>query len=132
MNMNAPVCRTTTQKRGLLGGTSWSHAGERRTQYAHHSGPGVSIVTHLDESVRNTRQVGPICAVKKWIKPDINPNTGKAVRIDVHVKQGDTVKIISGKDKGKVGAVLKVYRKGLKAGKVSGCRSFFLTSRHEW
>ena len=57
-------------------------------------------------------------AVKKWIKPDVNENTGKAVRTEMHVREGDTVKVISGKDKGKVGEVVKVYRKGLKAGRI--------------
>merc|ERR1712174_28106 len=57
-------------------------------------------------------------AVKKWIKPEVNKNTGKAVRKEMHVREGDTVKVISGKDKGKVGEVVKVYRKGLKAGKI--------------
>ena len=57
-------------------------------------------------------------AVKKWVKPEINQNTGKAKRKEMHVREGDTVKVISGKDKGKVGEVVKVYRKGLKAGKI--------------
>ena len=57
-------------------------------------------------------------AGKKWVKPEINQNTGKAKRKEMHVREGDTVKVISGKDKGKVGEVVKVYRKGLKAGKI--------------
>lgn len=37
----------------------------------------------------------------------INAN-GKPVRHQMHVKKGDTVQVISGKDKGKVGEVLQV------------------------
>jgi len=36
---------------------------------------------------------------------------GKPIRYKVHVKKGDTVQIIAGKDKGKVGEVLKVLPK---------------------
>ena len=32
-------------------------------------------------------------AVKKWIKPEVNKNTGKAVRKEMHVREGDTVKV---------------------------------------
>merc|ERR1712157_166595 len=67
---------------------------------------------------RERGQLVVVSAVKKWVKPKVNPNTGKAVRQDMHVREGDTVKVIAGKDKGKVGEVVKVYRKGLKAGKI--------------
>ena len=36
---------------------------------------------------------------------------GKPVRYKVHVKKGDTVQVIAGKDKGKVGEILKVLAK---------------------
>ena len=57
-------------------------------------------------------------AAKSWVKPKVNENTGKAERTEMHVRVGDTVKVISGKDKGKVGEVVKVYRKGLRAGRI--------------
>ena len=44
---------------------------------------------------------------KKWESYDLNKN-GKPVRIPMHVKTGDTVVVIAGKDKGKVGEVSKV------------------------
>ncbi|QDZ24577.1 ribosomal protein L24 [Chloropicon primus] len=66
----------------------------------------------------NTRREVTAMAVKKWVKPQVNNNTGKAVRTEMHVREGDTVKVIAGKDKGKVGEVVKVYRKGLKAGQI--------------
>ena len=44
---------------------------------------------------------------KKWESYDLNKN-GKPVRIPMHVKTGDTVVVITGKDKGKVGEVSKV------------------------
>jgi len=72
----------------------------------------------LNMMTTRRRNMVVVHAVKKWIKPEINKNTGKAVRKEMHVREGDTVKVISGKDKGKVGEVVKVYRKGLKAGKI--------------
>ena len=54
---------------------------------------------------------------RRWEKPDINSN-GNPVRVGMHVKTGDTVQVVAGKDKGKVGEVLKCYRQGLKAGLV--------------
>ncbi|NEP04063.1 MULTISPECIES: 50S ribosomal protein L24 [Okeania] len=36
---------------------------------------------------------------------------GKPIRYKMHVKKGDTVQIIAGKDKGKVGEILKVLPK---------------------
>lgn len=47
-------------------------------------------------------------AWKKKVK--LTPN-GKPVSCKMHVKKGDTVQIISGKDKGKVGEILKVLPK---------------------
>ena len=41
---------------------------------------------------------------KKWEHYDLNKN-GKPVRIPMHVRKGDTVQIISGRDKGMVGEV---------------------------
>lgn len=37
--------------------------------------------------------------------------SGKPVRFKVHVKKGDTVQVIAGKDKGKVGTILRVLPK---------------------
>lgn len=36
---------------------------------------------------------------------------GKPIRYKVHVKKGDTVQVIAGKDKGKVGEILKILPK---------------------
>merc|ERR1711977_93035 len=93
----------------------------------HHNFGSGSMSSHGVASRSSTTTTGPgrergqlvvLSAVKKWVKPKVNPNTGKAVRRDMHVREGDTVKVIAGKDKGKVGEVVKVYRKGLKAGKI--------------
>ena len=43
-------------------------------------------------------------------KTKMNAN-GKALRYKMHVKKGDTVQVIAGKDKGKVGEILKVLPK---------------------
>ncbi len=44
---------------------------------------------------------------KKWESYELTKN-GKPVRIPMHVKKGDTVVVITGKDKGKVGEISKV------------------------
>lgn len=43
-------------------------------------------------------------------KTKLNAN-GKPIRYKMHVKKGDTVQVIAGKDKGKVGEILKVLPK---------------------
>merc|ERR1712157_292019 len=78
----------------------------------HHNFGSGSMSSHGVASRGSATTTGPgrergqlvvLSAVKKWVKPKVNPNTGKAVRRDMHVREGDTV---------------KVYRKGLKAGKI--------------
>merc|ERR1711966_592242 len=49
-------------------------------------------------------------AVKRWVKQELNQN-GKPVRVKMHVKKGDTVQVIAGKDKGKVSEVSDVLSK---------------------
>ena len=44
---------------------------------------------------------------KKWEHYELTAN-GKPVRQTMHVKKGDTVQIIAGADKGKVGTIAKV------------------------
>ncbi|NER07747.1 MAG: 50S ribosomal protein L24, partial [Okeania sp. SIO3C4] len=43
-------------------------------------------------------------------KPQMNA-LGKPIRYKMHVKKGDTVQIIAGKDKGKVGEIIQVLPK---------------------
>lgn len=47
---------------------------------------------------------------KKWKKLPVNDN-GKPVRVKMHVKKGDTIIVIAGKDKGKVSTVEEVFTK---------------------
>ena len=47
---------------------------------------------------------------KKWEHYTLTPN-GKPVRIKMHIKSGDLVKVIAGKDKGKVGKIVTVNTK---------------------
>ncbi|KAI3434563.1 hypothetical protein D9Q98_002636 [Chlorella vulgaris] len=47
---------------------------------------------------------------KKWEHLELNKN-GKPQRVSMHVLKGDTVKVIAGGDKGKVGTVLEVNTK---------------------
>jgi len=41
----------------------------------------------------------------------VNPKTNKPIRFLMHVKAGDTVQVVSGKDKGKVTQVIKTFPK---------------------
>ena len=43
--------------------------------------------------------------------PAINKNKGSTDRIKMKIRKGDTVQIISGKDKGKTGEILEINRK---------------------
>ena len=49
-------------------------------------------------------------ARKPWVKQECKPNS-KPVRIPMHVRLGDTVQVIAGDDKGKVGEVVEVLTK---------------------
>lgn len=44
---------------------------------------------------------------KKWEHLEVNKN-GKTVVQPIHVRKGDTVQIIAGKDKGKIGEITQV------------------------
>mmetsp|Transcript_1602 Transcript_1602/g.3602 ORF Transcript_1602/g.3602 Transcript_1602/m.3602 type:complete len:170 (-) Transcript_1602:561-1070(-) len=44
---------------------------------------------------------------KKWKHTPLTPN-GKPEKVKMHIKKGDTVQIVAGKDKGKVGTVVRV------------------------
>ena len=48
--------------------------------------------------------------MSKKKKTMMNAN-GKPIRYKIHVKKGDTVQVIAGKDKGKVGEILQVLPK---------------------
>lgn len=41
----------------------------------------------------------------------VNPKTNKPIRYRMHVKPGDTVQVMKGKDAGKVTTILKIYPK---------------------
>lgn len=47
---------------------------------------------------------------KKWEHYPLNKN-GKPIKVPMHIKKGDTVQIIAGKDKGKVGKISDVLTK---------------------
>lgn len=48
--------------------------------------------------------------MSKKKKPQLSKQ-GKPIRYKIHVKKGDTVQVIAGKDKGKVGEILQVLPK---------------------
>lgn len=47
----------------------------------------------------------------KQVAVRVNPNTNKPIRYRMHVKSGDTVQVMKGKDAGKVTEVIRVYPK---------------------
>lgn len=47
---------------------------------------------------------------KKWKKQPVNER-GKPIRVKMHVKKGDTVVVVAGKDKGQVSEVEEVFTK---------------------
>mmetsp|Transcript_38294 Transcript_38294/g.46184 ORF Transcript_38294/g.46184 Transcript_38294/m.46184 type:complete len:139 (+) Transcript_38294:3-419(+) len=49
-------------------------------------------------------------AKKRWVKPELTKN-GNPVRHKMHVKTGDKVVVISGKDKGTITTVTKIFTK---------------------
>lgn len=62
-----------------------------------------------------TAQATPVRAAvvgpgKKWEHTEVNQN-GKPVRVSMHIRLGDTVKVIAGSDKGKVGKIMSVNTK---------------------
>ena len=56
----------------------------------------------------------PLFQLKKWKTTPVKDN-GLPILVPMHVKKGDTVQVISGDDKGKVGEVLQVRMKGGRA-----------------
>jgi len=73
---------------------------------------GGRLTSSRGASARAPSRVAPLTveAKKKWEKLPTN-NNGKVVVTPLHVHTGDTVQVVAGADKGKVGEVLKVMRK---------------------
>ncbi|KAG6423805.1 hypothetical protein SASPL_114208 [Salvia splendens] len=70
-------------------------------------GKSVAPSLHLP-LVKLTEQPSSIVAkLKRWERKECKPNSLPVLH-KMHVKLGDTVKVISGKDKGKVGEVSKI------------------------
>ncbi|PNG99954.1 50S ribosomal protein L24, chloroplastic [Tetrabaena socialis] len=63
--------------------------------------------THVVAAYGDLPKVG---GGRKWEHLEIGPG-GKALRVPMHIKKGDTVQVIAGKDKGKVGTIVKVLAK---------------------
>ncbi|XP_073307482.1 large ribosomal subunit protein uL24c-like [Primulina huaijiensis] len=60
--------------------------------------------------VKSTEQPGLIVSkVKRWERKECKPNSLPVLH-KMHVKLGDTVKVISGKDKGKIGEVASIIK----------------------
>jgi large subunit ribosomal protein L24 len=60
--------------------------------------------------VKSIQKPGPIVAkLKRWERIKCKPNSLPIVH-KMHVKLGDTVKIISGHDKGKIGEITKIIK----------------------
>ncbi|XP_062170713.1 large ribosomal subunit protein uL24c [Alnus glutinosa] len=50
-----------------------------------------------------------VAKLKRWKRKECKPNS-LPVLLKMHVKVGDTVKLISGRDKGKIGEITKVFK----------------------
>ncbi|XP_040987954.1 50S ribosomal protein L24, chloroplastic [Juglans microcarpa x Juglans regia] len=50
-----------------------------------------------------------VAKLKRWERKECKPNSLPVLH-KMHVKLGDTVKVISGRDKGKIGEITKVFR----------------------
>ncbi|GFR53163.1 hypothetical protein Agub_g15886, partial [Astrephomene gubernaculifera] len=66
-----------------------------------------ATTTHVVAAYGDLPKVG---GGRKWEHLEIGPG-GKAVRVPMHVRKGDYVQVIAGKDKGKVGTIIKVLAK---------------------
>lgn len=51
----------------------------------------------------------PVMQLKRWERKDCKPNSLPVLH-KMHVKLGDTVKVISGGEKGKIGEISKIYK----------------------
>ncbi|XP_021605957.1 50S ribosomal protein L24, chloroplastic isoform X1 [Manihot esculenta] len=73
--------------------------------------PSVSPISALfDMQVKSPENTCLIVAkLKPWERKECKPNSLPILH-KMHVKLGDTVKVISGDDKGKVGEVTKIFR----------------------
>ncbi|KAM7267257.1 hypothetical protein ACFE04_009423 [Oxalis oulophora] len=47
--------------------------------------------------------------IKRWERKECKPNS-LPVLLKMHVKLGDTVKVISGREKGKIGEIVKIFK----------------------
>ncbi|XP_059662548.1 large ribosomal subunit protein uL24c isoform X2 [Cornus florida] len=62
------------------------------------------------EKVKSTEKPCPIVAkLKRWERIKCKPNSLPVLQ-KMHVKVGDTVKLISGREKGKIGEITKIFR----------------------
>lgn len=50
-----------------------------------------------------------VARLKRWERKECKPNSLPVLQ-KMHVKLGDTVKVISGRDKGKIGEITKIFR----------------------
>ncbi|KAG2485301.1 hypothetical protein HYH03_015975 [Edaphochlamys debaryana] len=67
----------------------------------------VATTTHVVAAYGDLPKIG---GGRKWEHHEVGPS-GRALRVPMHVKKGDTVQVIAGKDKGKVGTIVKVLTK---------------------
>ncbi|CAA6658332.1 unnamed protein product [Spirodela intermedia] len=61
-------------------------------------------------NVKTSDMTGPIVMkLKRWERKDCKPNSLPVLH-KMHVKVGDTVKVISGHDKGKIGEISRIFK----------------------
>lgn len=60
--------------------------------------------------VKSVAKPGSVQAkLKRWERKECKPNSLPVIQ-KMHVKIGDTVKVISGRDKGKIGEITKIFK----------------------
>ncbi|GAX83711.1 hypothetical protein CEUSTIGMA_g11136.t1 [Chlamydomonas eustigma] len=70
--------------------------------------PRPSIIARIPLTVTCAYGTTPkVGGGKRWEHTPVNSN-GKPMKVGMHIKKGDTVQVIAGKDKGTVGTVVKV------------------------
>ncbi|XP_020587061.1 50S ribosomal protein L24, chloroplastic [Phalaenopsis equestris] len=71
---------------------------------------GESFLPHLSLPVKFADRSCPIVMkLKRWERKECKPNSLPVLH-KMHVKVGDTVKIIAGDDKGKIGEITRIFR----------------------
>ena len=86
----------------------WAASETPNMRWTHRKSSDFCLASHRGlQAICGTDQICVQGPGKKWEHYPLNHNK-KVIRLPMHVKKGDTVQVISGKDKGKVGEIEQV------------------------